>query len=307
VGFQVPGEIEAVMVQIGDRVEKGDVLARLDAEKIDLRREEASAQLAEAEAALRRARSSAERVLELRRQGFATDQERDDAVAARDSAAEQVRFPSRASARAGADAEDAELTAPFAGSVVRRYADQGATVAAGAPVLRLSENAAQESEVAVPDGLSGRLLPGAELPLIHRGGEVMAKVTGIAQDIDPATRSRMVRLELPGGSSLTPGALVRLELTDEQEGRGAWVPLSALQECYRGLWSVYVVEDGAAVRKDVTILSLGNDRAYVAGTLEEGDQVIKAATFRFVPGQKVTPVPGSGPVSLARAGGEAAR
>ncbi|MCQ8185965.1 efflux RND transporter periplasmic adaptor subunit [Parvularcula maris] len=303
VGFQVPGEIEAVLVQIGDRVEKGDVLARLDPEKIDLRREEASAQLAEAEAALRRARSTAERVLDLRRQGFATDQERDDAVAARDSAAERVRLLQRASARARADAEDASLTAPFAGFVVRRYADQGATVAAGAPVLRLSENAAQEAEVAVPDTLSGRLLPGAELPLIHRGGEVMAKVTGIAQDIDPSTRSRMVRMELPQGSSLTPGALVRLELTDEQEGRGAWVPLSALQEGYRGLWSVYVVEDGAAVRKDVTILSLSDDRAYVSGTLEDGDQVIKAATFRFVPGQKVTPVPSSGPISLANAGG----
>jgi RND family efflux transporter MFP subunit len=306
-GFQVPGEIEKVLVSTGDRVEQGAVLAKLDPEKLGLRRQEALAQLAEAEAALRRAQSTAQRVLDLRGQGFATDQERDDAIAAREGSLERVRLLRRAAERAEADAGDTELIAPFAGFVVRRYADQGAVVDAGSPVLRLSENASLEAEVAVPDHLSRQLLPGAELSLLHRGKPFTVEVTGITQDIDPATRSRVVRMELPPGSDLTPGALVRVAISDPREGRGAWVPLSALQESYRGLWSVYVVdrseESPKVMRKDVTILSLGDDQAFVTGTLEDGDLVIRAATFRFVPGQRITPVLGANPVSLAQAEG----
>ena len=73
--------------------------------------------------------------------------------------------------------------------------------------------------------------------------------------------------------------------------RGVWVPALALSEGVRGLWSVYVVVDdgeGASIaRKDVEIIHIGNDRMFVRGTLQDGDRVVAAAPFRFVPGQKV--------------------
>ena len=59
----------------------------------------------------------------------------------------------------------------------------------------------------------------------------------------------------------------------------------------RGLWSVYVVvgegENTRIARKDVEIIHIGNERMFVRGALEDGDRVVAAAPFRFVPGQNV--------------------
>lgn len=291
VGFQIGGEVEAVLVEIGDRVTKGAELARLDPARTDLRRSEAEAQLSEAQARLERASATLERIDQLLTEGFATDQERDDANAERDAALQRVLFLERALSRVEEDVEDAVLRAPFSGFIVRRYVDAGFTVNPGQPVLRVNERAALKAEIAVPASLAGQIVPGDRYRLWSGEVEVEALAEGIADDVDPLTRSRLVRFRIEDDSRLVPGSLIRLKLSQVRPRVGMWVPITALQEGYRGLWSVYVVkpiEDAEIImRKDVEIISLSDDRAYVTGTLEDGDEVVTTSTFRFVPGQKV--------------------
>jgi RND family efflux transporter MFP subunit len=304
-GFQVGGEVAEVLVQIGDRVAKGEALARLDPVRLDLRRREAAAELSGAKALLVRSEATLQRITDLIDQGFATQQELDDATAARGEARERVRLLERVLARAEEDEGDTVLTAPFAGFVVARYVDAGATVSAGQPVIRVNQEAALEAEIGVPMELASTIAPGDRFDLL--ADELVARsiVEGISDDVDPATRSRTVRLKVLEDPGLVPGGLVRLALGQEKQGRGVWVPMAALQESYRGLWSVYVVDEYKIIRrKDVEIISLADDRVFVKGTLEDGDRVVTSSPFRFVPGQLVEIVrsePAGRPVTAASA------
>ena len=305
-GFEVGGEISNVLVQIGDQVEKGDPLARLDPVRLEIREREAAAQLSEARAVLSRAEATRNRVATLVAEGFATDQELDNATADRDTARERVRLLERSYARAKQDADDATLTAPFSGYVVARYVDAGAVVQPGQPVLRLNQQAELEAEISVPVEFVRRLERGETYVLTSDGLAADGVVTGVSDEVDPRTRTSTVRFSIVQDPGYIPGSLVRIALSQERRGRGMWVPIAALQESYRGLWSVYVVEDEAdgqaIVRKDVEIISLSDELAFVAGTLEDGDRVVASSPFRFVPGQRVrieASLPAGNPVGSA--------
>lgn len=296
VGFQLPGEVAAVTVEVGDRVDAGAPLAELDPVRVELRRRESAAALREAQAVQKRAESAFARVEQLIAEGFATDQERDNALADRNTARERTELLRRSLARAAEDVDDLVLRAPFSGFVVARYIDAGATVSAGQPVVRINEQGSLEAEIGVPLDFARRLSAGDVYTLTTDADDADATVLGVSDEVEAATRTRLVRFRIDEAGSLAPGSLVRVALNEERRARGVWVPLVALQESYRGLWSVYVVEaneegDEVIRRKDVTIISLGAERAFVSGTLEDGDQVVVTSPFRFVPGQKVTIVP----------------
>ncbi len=304
VGFQVGGEVIEVLVEVGDGVAAGDPLARLDPERLRLRLEEIAAARAEAEASLKRAEAALKRTLDLFADGFATEADVDDATAERDRFRARVRQLARSRENAGVDLDDATLRAPFGGVVVGRYLDAGATVAAGQPVLRINAKGSLDAIVGVPARFAGRIDVGDDFEIASRDVSARARVTGIGDEIDTATQTVAIRLEIREDPGLIPGGLVRLELEEERRGRGAWTPALALSESFRGLWSVYVVEDvadgvGTVARKDVEIIHIGNERVYVRGALEDGDRVIAAAPFRFVPGQKVRIVGGRTPASPA--------
>ncbi len=292
VGFQVGGEIVEVLVEVGDSVAAGDAVARLDPERLRLRLEELAAARSEAEASLKRAEAALGRTLELFADGFATQQNVDDATAERDGFRARVRQLARSRENAEVDLNDATLRAPFGGVVVGRYLDAGATVTAGQPVLRINEKGSLDAIVGVPARFARRIGVGDEFEVASTDVSARARVTGVGDEIDAATQTVAIRLEIREDPGFIPGGLVRLELDEERRGRGAWAPALALLESYRGLWSVYVVEDvedgvGTVARKDVEIIHIGNERVFVRGALEDGDRIVAAAPFRFVPGQKV--------------------
>jgi len=290
-GFQVAGEVASVGVDIGDRVTKGQRVAELDPVRTRLRREEVAAQLAEARALSTRADQSKARVEALVEQGFATAQELDNAIADAQAAKQRVSSLQRAVTRLAEDVADTSLRAPFDGYVVERYADQGSTVGVGQRILRINQQAAFEAEVGVPASIATTMLAGDIVRLVIDDAPLQATIVGVSENIDALTRSQTVRLRIPNTQDIVSGSLVRLVTETERSGRGVWVPYSALQEGYRGLWSVYVVaetDDGEVIkRKDIEIVSLADDRAYVTGTLEDGDRLVVTSPFRFVPGQRV--------------------
>ncbi len=292
VGFQVGGEIAEVLVEVGDRVEEGQDLARLNPERLSLRLRELEAARAEANASLRRAEATLQRTQDLADDGFATQQDLDNAVAERDSLRARVRQLTRSIENAQVDLSDASLKAPFSGTIVGRYLDAGVTVSAGEPVVRLNEQGSLEAFIGVPARFARNIAIGDQFEVTAKELRATAKVKGIGDEVDLATQTVAIRLEINEDPGFIPGGLVRLELEEERRNRGAWAPALSLTESYRGLWSVYVVTDiedneGVIARKDVEILHIGNKRIFIRGTIEDGDEVVAAAPFRFVPGQKV--------------------
>jgi RND family efflux transporter MFP subunit len=247
---------------------------------------------AEASASLRRAEATLERTQDLFGDGFATRQDLDDVTAERDGLRARVRQLSRSIENARVDRNDATLKAPFSGIIVGRYLDAGVTVSAGQPVLRLNEQGSLEALIGVPARFARNITIGDQFEVSTRDLIAQAQVKGIGDEVELATQTVPIRLEITEDPGFIPGGLIRLQLEEERRTRGAWAPALALTESYRGLWSVYVVENienglGEIVRKDVEVIHIGNERVFIRGTIEDGDQVVAAAPFRFVPGQQV--------------------
>lgn len=292
IGFQVGGEITEMIADVGDDIDKGEVIARLDRTRFANRLDELIASRAEVNASLARAQATIARIEGLAEDGYATQQSLDDTTAERDGLQARIRQLDEAIATARKDLQDTDLVAPYAGVITQLYADTGATVNSGQPVARLNASGKLEALVGVPATFAGKLAVGDVQTLRANGLEAEGRVTGKSSSVDEATRTMTVRLEIDRDPGFVPGSLVRLAMEEERYGRGAWVPTTALVESYQGLWSVYVVERDEAgsrvVRKDVEIIHAAGERVYVTGTLEDGDQVVTAAPFRFVPGQRVT-------------------
>lgn len=301
--FQVSGEVASVAVQIGDRVEGDAVLSTLDPERLGFAQDQASAARDEAQAALTRASATLTRIETLAAEGYATAQERDDAVAERDAARERVRRLDRSLAVAEVDAGDAALLAPYAGTVVSLSIEAGDTVRAGDPVMRINAAGALEAEIGLPAGDARGFAVGDTATLKAGDERFTARVTSVGDDVDEATRTVPVRLEIAQTeTALVPGELVRLSLAERRKGRGAWVPTAALTEGERGLWSLYAVRDGVVVREAAEIIALGEERVFVRGTIEDGDEIVAATPFRLVPGQRVRAVSRASGSAIAAAG-----
>ncbi|MCI5048077.1 MAG: efflux RND transporter periplasmic adaptor subunit [Aquisalinus sp.] len=293
VSFQVGGEVSDVSVRIGDRVTAGQVLARLDPERLANRQREIQAARDEAAASLARAEATIRRIEGLLEEGYATEQSLDDITAERDGLRARARQLDQALATARTDLQDAALRAPFDGVVVQRYVDSGVTVNAGQPIIQINASGKLDALIGIPASFATRMRIGDRHQL--QAGDLSAdgELTGISDAIDTSTQTVTARFEITEDPGFVPGVLVRLTLEEERLATGVWVPATALNESYRGLWSVYVVvenddDEQIIARKDVEIIHIGDSRVFVTGTLEEGDRVVAAAPFRFVPGQRVT-------------------
>jgi multidrug efflux pump subunit AcrA (membrane-fusion protein) len=124
-----------------------------------------------------------------------------------------------------------------------------------------------------------------------------AAVAGRFPEVDPATRTRTVTLRLDESASkrVVHGEVVRLLLDESVAQPGYWLPLTALAQGSRGLWTTLVAMPDSAnefvvERRDVEVLHTESDRVFVRGTLDAGDLVIDGGTHRIVPGQSVRPV-----------------
>jgi len=118
-----------------------------------------------------------------------------------------------------------------------------------------------------------------------------AALLQILPQLDPAARTATARFRF---STATPavraGQLVELSLDRTLDEAGFWVPLTALAEANRGLWSLFLaVPDGAggytAQRSLVEILHSTTEQAFVRGDLVSGDRIVQSGVGRLVPGQ----------------------
>jgi RND family efflux transporter MFP subunit len=307
VGFDRPGRIARMAVDIGAEVRAGQVLAELDTRSLTAQIAAADAQVREAEAALALAESTVSRQQQLFERGFVSGQRLDEARASADASRARV-----GAVKASADALRVErdlhqLRAPFAGVVSHRLADEGQAAAPGAPVLEISEAGPKEAHLGLPPEVAARLVVGEAYPLLPAGSLGQAataegsiadpSATGVFKatsgTVDPVRRTVTAVFSLPETSSLLPGALVRLEAPATTDVAGFWIPMAGLLEAERGLWSVYVARPNdrgsyTLERRLVEIVHAEARRAFVRGAIEPGERVVSTGLQRLVPNMIVT-------------------
>jgi RND family efflux transporter MFP subunit len=317
-GFEQGGRLERVLADDGDRVEAGDVLAQLDQRQLHAERKQRAAQLADLDAQLALARVTTGRMRALRASDHVSPAQFDEAVHG-----ERALVARRAAAQAALEATDvalalSEIRAPYAGQVTVRLVDEGTVVAPGQAILHLIEDGVLELRVGVPPDAADALEIGTRLPVEIEGRRQHAVLHAVVDSVgrDTRTVTAILSLDVPpdpeAGSALRDGAVVRVALPREIEGEGAWLPLSALAESHRGLWSAYALVADAASdpalrrveRRPLEVLYADSERAYVRGTLRDGDEIAASGVHRLVPGQEIrverpTPAAAAGTASTA--------
>ena len=292
-GFESGGRVAEIAVDVGDRVEAGAMLARLDTRALD-----ASLAASRAEAAAARARASLAEATLTRQQtlvdrGHISAQALDQARADRDAAAASAAAADAAANRIAVQLDLARLDAPFAGVITDRLLDEGAVAGPGAPILTLVESSALEFRVGLPADEARAVIPGQSYPLEIGAARLDAVARAGTGVVSPGARTVETVFDLAPGAPAESGAVARLILETALEEPGFWAPLTALSEGRRGLWSVYVLApDAEAFRlepRPVEILHSQGDRVYLRGAVEAGAQVLAAGVHRVTPGQRVRP------------------
>jgi len=290
IGFVEGGRLSERLVDLGDVVTNGQVLARLDPAPF---RNQAAA-----------ARGQV-RTLEARLQGLEADQQRLDALTVGQSVSrgeldriladvEAVRGSLDAARAAASDADrraaEAVLRAPYAGLVVAVNAQAGETVAPGMPLLELAGDGALEVEIQVPESWWALVVPGQDavvhLPALGERSE--ARIQQVATAARPDGLFPVVigldRTDLAAGLT----ADVHLGLPFHAD---ALVPLSAIVDPVGTEPAVVRIVEGQAHRVPVTALALLDGGVAIAGELQPGEEVVVAGHGRVLDGDTVRVTP----------------
>lgn len=288
IGFEAGGTVAEVLVDEGDKVVKGAVLARLDTSALDAQRAAEVAARDALAAQVELAIRNETRARELNARDFASTQRLDEAELTLAQLKAELRR-----AEAAIDATDvalrkAVLSAPFDAEIGTRAVDGGARVGAGQPIVALFEATTPRFRVGLPQDIAETLAPGDLVEVTLNGRPMQAKVERVRGDINPATRTRDAVLVLPDTARFAEGTLGTLSAERRVDGQGAWVPTTALSEGTRGLWTLYVIDNGVTRREAVELVHMDAGRAFVRGHLTQGIEIVATGPHRVAAGQTVT-------------------
>ncbi|WP_404300887.1 efflux RND transporter periplasmic adaptor subunit [Alicycliphilus denitrificans] len=217
-----------VLVNVGDPVRAGQLLARFAADTVQADLAQARASLQEARAALAQAQANAERAHALNATGAMSQQEIQQYASAAQAA--QARM---AAAQAAVDTQrlrlaHTEVRAPDAGVISARQATVGAVAGAGTELFRMLRRGRLEWRAEVGSSDLPRLRPGtAAVVTAASGAQVEGRVRVLAPTVDQATRNALVYVDLPAHPDIRAGMFARGEfLLGRHEA--LTVPLSAV-------------------------------------------------------------------------------
>ena len=253
------GTIDSLLVELGDHVSAGRLLARLESADQEIA-------LANADAAYDNLTRVAARARSLTKSGGATSAD-----------SEQVEFQLRqadiARRKARRDLELTRVTAPFEGVITERSVRPHRFVAVGDTLFRVTEPAPLYARIRVPEASAQTVRIGDGATVLGSGGQrVSATIVHAAPVLDPASGTREMVLRVARAErELVPGANVTIAL-GRQRRRVVWVPRAAIApEGY-----AVVVENGRSTLRPVTLgADVGGGRVEVVSGLSPGERLAR--------------------------------
>jgi len=289
-GFRVPGKIVERYVDVGQQVDAGQPLMRLDETDLQLALTAKRNAVVAARAAFVQADADEKRYAALVKNGLAASRQRYEQVkATRDTAKAQL-------AAAQADAEVAENEATYStlladanGTVVATLGEPGQVIAAGQTVVQLAHAGPREAVIALPETIRPEIGSIAGASLYGKNDEQwQARLRQISDAADPQTRTYEARYVLEGKAALAPlGGTVTVSIASQDSQSGVVVPIGAVLDDGRrtGVW--VVAQDSASVQfAPVQIRKLGEETAIVTG-INEGDKIVALGAHLLADGMAI--------------------
>ena len=320
VSAKIPGKVREVLIEEGQRVEEGEVIATLDPVDADQQRELSASQLAAArsqvagvQAQLKEAEANAARLGSLSGQKLVSRAQFEQAVAQRDALRAQLATARRNVEVAGdglriaaQGVDNTIVRAPFDGVVIAKAAQPGEIVspmAAGGGFTRtgigtIVDMASLEVEVEVGESFIGRVKPGMPTETVlnaYQDWKIPGKVIAIIPTADrgKATVKVRVGLDAKGDPRIVPDMGARVGFLEDAKPAqaakpGVLAPAAAIVQ-RDGKDVAFVVVEGKAMQRTLVLgRSLGEDREVLQG-LAGGDAVVLDPPEQLVDGVRVQP------------------
>jgi RND family efflux transporter MFP subunit len=285
------GQIVQVMVEPGDWVDAGQVLAVVD-RSVQVQQEASlAAQIQVADADARLAQANLDRALKLIDRGFISRADVDRLTATRDVASARVRVARAQLAEMQARTRRLNIVAPEAGLVLERNVEPGQVVSSGSGVLfrlarggemELLARLGEDDLAAIADGVNAEVTP------VGSATSYTGQVWQVSPVIDPQTRLGTARIALAYAPGLRPGGFATVVI---RSGTlvAPLLPESAVLSDNKGSYVYIVGNDGKVARRDVKTGSLTNDGIAVVEGLTGSERIVQRAGAFLSPGETVKP------------------
>lgn len=293
------GRLLEVRANTGDRVARGQVLAALQSEEASAARAthaKAAADLGHQQARLefaKAARERSERLLALKSVPLQdVERARTEEKAASAAVAEsQAELERAIAALALLDVDPATgrmlLTSPLTGVVLSRDASPGAVVEAGTTILVVTNPDSLWLQVAVPEQIAGRVVPGARIRFTvpaFPAETFDARVHSLATAVDPDTRAIPLRANVANPRRrLRPEMLATVQLETGVPRTGMAVPEGAVQQFEGRTVAFVATPDGRGgalfTRRDIEVLATADDRRRIIRGVKEGESIVTTGAF----------------------------
>lgn len=285
--------ITEINVQVGDRVRKGQVLARIASDTVESEVAEAKASVAELQASAEEAKANAARARDLKAQGFYSSQ-----LNTQYQTAEHTAVARLAAGRARLQAATLKMSktgvlAPDDGIISARSATVGSLTQPGQELFRLIRGGRLEWRAEVPAADLLQVRAGQPARLSGPSGEtVKGTVRAVAPSIDPQTRNGLVYVDLPSSGAVRAGMFARGEFELGQR-QALTLPQTAVL-LREGFAYVFRLESGGRVAQTkVEIGRRNGDRIEILGGLASDAQVVESGAGFLADGDAVKVVEGS--------------
>jgi RND family efflux transporter MFP subunit len=297
ISFEVSGNVREVNVDVGDKIKKGQVLARMDKRTYKLNVKAAEAGVGRAKVELADKRNDLDRFQRINKQdpGAVSQAALDNSQAAVDGAIKNVQFSKSQLKLAQRDLEKTVLRAPFDGVIANRYVDPFTEVARGKKLFDVYENTGMEVAISIPEDVIGDIYMEqkgiiqfaviADKPY-HGVVTEISKVAGTAnafpikltiEDLDDRIRPGMT-------------AQVTLELAGADEESVYLIPMSALSQrsdTTKSWVFVYDATTSTVKKTSVVGTSVRQNDVVISGGVQAGDIIAVAGVSFLEDGQKV--------------------
>lgn len=320
---QIPDRLTEVNVDVGSRVRRGQILARIRDEGVRAGVEQIEANLGAAESSLANLTDELARTRSLHAVGAVSSQALAALETQHRSAQALVEQLQAALDQAQASYQNSLISAPFAGVIAERYLEAGDMAGPGMPIFRLVNMGRVKVRTEISQESLGQV--GLEMParvtVSSYPGEVFrGHVINIAPVLDPMTRLTTVEIGIDNSDGrLKAGMFAEVILVVQSLDDALLIPIDALLEEYRYISlssrmqsegmgeaagieaALYVVEGNTAVLKQVRIGLVGTSYVQVLTGLDPGSRVVTVGKYRLADGD---PVEIRQPGSDTPAGGE---
>lgn len=285
------GQVMAVLVEPGQWVGQGQVLAVVDRRVQNQQQASSAAQIQVSQADARLAQANLDRALKLVDRGFISKADVDRLTATRDAANARVRVAGAQLGELQARTARLNIVAPAAGLVLERKVEPGQVVSAGSGVLfRIAKGGELEMKAQLGEADLATLANGVTAQVTPAGSAktFSGQIWQIAPVIDPMTRQGIARIALPYAPELRPGGFASATIRSGSVV-APMLPESAILSDSKGSYVYIVGKDNKAERRAVTTGLVTEKGIAIASGLSGNERVVMRAGGFLSPGEKLNP------------------